>query len=200
MKRVFAILLLSCFAAACSEDDDILPQQQERITSYLTTTHAPRLVAEGDVDAGSQQLYYTASGNTVFRYIENMYNPDRENRTEVTPSSVVTITFRAYVFNYQNIVTDGERVTMPYYSNDPLLEEAYVASGLTPLEWKFEPYVVNMSNTEILSGIRLALLGCREGDRAEAYMTYNMAYGDEIMNIVPKQSPLAFFFTVDKVE
>lgn len=201
MKRLFAILfVLPLVLAGCSQEDDILPQQQERIVSYLESTHSPRLVAEADVDAGSEQAYYTTMGNTVYRYIENAYNPDRLNRAEVTAASTATITFRAYVFDYTNIVTDGTSVTMPYYSNDPALEQVYIDSGLTPGEWKFLPLVVNMSDTNILNGVRLALLGCREGDRVEAYMTYNMGYGDDYMNVVPKESPLAFFFTVDKVQ
>ena len=46
--------------------------------------------------------------------------------------------------------------------------------------------------------VRFALC---EGDRVEAYMTYNMAYGDKTyLYFIPKESPVAVFFSVDKVE
>ena len=45
-----------------------------------------------------------------------------------------------------------------------------------------------------------ALLGCREGDAVEVYMTYNMAYGDDYFGIIPKESPIAWHFTVDAVD
>ena len=31
-------------------------------------------------------------------------------------------------------------------------------------------------------------------------MTYNMAYGDDYFGIIPKESPIAWFFTVDAVD
>lgn len=46
---------------------------------------------------------------------------------------------------------------------------------------------------DILNGLRHALLGCREGDIVEAYMTYNMAYGDKYVSTIPRESPVAWF-------
>lgn len=111
--------------------------------------------------------------------------------------STVSITFRAYVFAFSNI-SDS---TFPFWSNDPLLESAYEGWGLTVADgvWTFEPLVLQMDG-DILKGLRLALLGCREGDDVEVYMTYNMAYGDGLFSTIPLQSPVAWFFTVDAVE
>lgn len=197
MKSVFC-LLLSCslLFCSCKEDDDVLPQQQQRIVSFLTSSHSPRLVAAEDLEEESQLAFYTTLGHSVYRYIESWYNPDRANWPEVTATSKITITFRAYVFNYTGI-TDS---TMPYFSNDPLLERAYYEAGLTPGAWTFEPLALDMASSDIIKGLRLALLGCRRGDSVEAYMTYNMAYGDDKFGIIPLQSPIAVFFTVDSVE
>ena len=146
-------------------------------------------------------------GNAVYRYIDGYYNPDRASRAEVSEESKVTITFRAYRFNFTNIVVDGKSITMPYYTNDPLLKELFFTSieeggaGLTPGAWSFEPLVIDLKSDPLLSGLRLALIGCRERDRVEAFMTYNMAYGDDIQfNIIEKEQPIAIFFTIDKVE
>lgn len=198
MKKLSAILLALplVLCGACSEEEETLPQQRERIVSYLTSTHSPTLVAESAVDTESQQAFYTTSGNTVYRYIDNYYDPARPGRTEVTASSKVTITFRAYVFNFANI-TDS---TFPFYSNDPLLKSAYEEMELTSGAWSFEPLQIDMRSGNIIKGLRLALLGCRQGDEVEAYMTYNMAYGDTNFSTIERESPLAWFFTVDAVE
>lgn len=203
MNRLFAMLcVLPLLAAGCSQEEGILPKQKQQTVSFLTSSHTPRLVAEADADPESQTPYYTTAGNTVYRYITDVYNPDREEWPEVTSSSKVTITFSAYVFNYTTILTEGQTLTLPYYTNDPDLEQWMYSQnvGLTPGAWPFEPYTVDMRNPGIIKGLYLALLGCREGDYVEAYMTYNMAYGDPYMYAVPKESPVAYFFTVDKVE
>lgn len=206
MKNRHTVLLFLCgaaaalLAAACSNEEDILPEQQSQTVRFLTSTHAPRLVAADASDEESQQPFYTTAGNTVYRYIEDYYNPDRAQRAEVNERSVVTITFRMYRFTYSNITTSGSSVTMPFYSNDPLLKEAYQNAGLTPGAWDFTPYEIDMARGGIINGLRLALLGCRRGDRVEAYMTYNMAYGSDHLGIIERESPIAIFFTVDSVE
>ena len=51
MKRLSAILLALplVLCGACSEEEETLPQQRERIVSYLTATHSPTLVDESEV-------------------------------------------------------------------------------------------------------------------------------------------------------
>ena len=45
MKKTYALFVaLPLLFAACGEDEDILSQQQQRIVSFLTSTHTPRLV------------------------------------------------------------------------------------------------------------------------------------------------------------
>lgn len=203
MRKLAIIAAALLLVGACSkEDEDLLPDQQKKMTSYLTSTHSPRLVAETEVESGTETPYYTELGETVYRYIEGAFNPDRQSRTEVTESSKVTITFRAYLFEFRNIKTEGSSITMPYYTNDPLLEEALYSAnvGLTPGAWSFEPLVIDLERDPLIEGLRLALIGCRERDRVEAYMTFNMAYGDHFLNIIEKNQPIAYFFTVDAVE
>ena len=118
---IFAALVL---LAGCSDEEDILPTQKTKIVSYLTGTHSPKLVAYEELEEGSDEPYFTTSGNAVYRYIAGINNPDRVNWTEVTRTSKVTVTFSAYVFTFANIVTPATsttNLTMPYYSNDPVL-------------------------------------------------------------------------------
>lgn len=202
MIKSFALSLALCvLLCGCSQEEDVLPNQRQRMVSYLQSTHSPKLVPLSGLVGGEELPFYTTSGNTVYRYISNVYDPERVNRPEVGSSSTVTITFRAYQFAYSNIVTSGTTVTMPYYTNDPALYDAFASiEGFNPEHWNFGPLRIDLRSDNILKGLRLALLGCREGDEVEAYMTYNMAYGDENFSIIPRETPIAVFFTVNTVE
>ena len=170
--------------ARAEGEDSLFPDRDAR----------PRLVAEENLEEGSNQPYYTVSGDAVYRYITDIYNPDRVNWPEVTPTSTVKITFRAYVFTYANIVTTGSENnwTVPYYTNDASLKSFLEGRGLNTEWWTFEPLTVDMRHPGIIKGMADALLGCREGDAVEVYMTYNMAYGDDYFGIIPKESPIAW--------
>lgn len=197
MKRLIILLgvALPVLFCSCSDEKDILPEQREKLVSYLEKTHSPALIPEASVGEDGQLPFYTTAGSTVYRHIVNYYRPNREGSPEVTASSKVTITFRAYVFSYSNI-TDS---TFPFYSNDPLLQAAYEDLGLTPGAWSFEPRTIDM-RSDILKGLRHALLGCREGDDVESYMTYNEAFGDKFFTTIPRESPVAWYFKVESVE
>lgn len=200
MKRLTILLLIAGCAVlgSCSKEQDLLAEQRQKLVSYLESTHSPQLVPESEVGEDEQLAFYTVEGgNSVYRYIDGYYDPERISRPEVTPTSKVTIVFRAYVFSYTNI-TDS---TFPFYSNDAALKSAYEDLGLTVEDgvWTFEPLTVEM-NGGILKGIYYALLGCRERDYVEAYMTYDVAFGDKYFSTVPRESPIAFFFTVQSVE
>lgn len=189
-----ALLLL----AGCSQEEETLPNQRNSIVSFLTSTHAPQLISEEAVAESPDENppFYTAKGNTVYRYISNYYDSGRASRAEVKSGSRVSITFRAYVFSMRNI-TDSD---MPFFTNDPDLEQALYEAGLTPGVWKFEPMELTLGQSEIIKGLELALLGCRQGDEVECYMTYNMAYGDTNFATIPRESAIAIFFTVNGVD
>lgn len=59
---------------------------------------------------------------------------------------------------------------------------------------------LTLGQSGIIKGLELALLGCRQGDEVECYMTYNMAYGDTNFATIPRESAVAIFFTVNGVD
>lgn len=198
MKKTYALFAaVSLLFAACGDDEDILSQQQQRIVSFLTSTHTPRLVSEAELEEDSQLPFYTLPERGVYRYISSYYNPERATWPEVTPSSKVSVTFRMYEFRYAAI-TDS---TVPFFTNDPMLEARfYNQLGLTPGVWSFEPATFDLAAGRILNGWRAALIGCRGGDDVEVYLTSDRAYGDENFAVVPKNNPVAVTFTIDRVE
>ncbi len=199
MRKFLYILLVLPLLGSCSDKEDVLPQQRTKIESYLSGSHRPQLVPESEVPAdelASTSNYYTQFGDAVYRYIANINDPDRVNRAEITATSRAVITFRMYVFSYANIPD----TQLPDYTNDATLKLAYGNAGMDVIYWPFVPYVVDMSRTDILKGLRKALMGCHEGDVVEVYMTYNMAYGDGLFSIIPEQSPVYFYITIDTVE
>ena len=44
-----------------------------------------------------------------------------------------------------------------------------------------------------------SLIGCREGDKVEAYMTLDAAYGDDVVGVVPLQSAVVWYYTIESV-
>lgn len=192
--RFCAVALVAALLCGCSDEDTQLDQYSRMIT-YLESTHSPALVPESEADAEARQPFYTAFGNSVFRYIDGYYaDPDRPSYAEVTATSLVDITYRAYVFNFANVPVKQ----LPVQTNDPLLEQAMYAAGLTPGEWSFAPLRIDM-RSHILKGLRTALMGCREGDQVEIYMTYDAAYGDGNFGIVPSKSPVYFRVVINSV-
>lgn len=205
MKRFFTILFLALpligLWCGCTDGEDVLSTQQSQIRSFLESKHTPRLISEAASEESLDENppFYSMAGDTVYRYIRNYYAEGRDALPQVEYGDMVQLTFRMYQFLNTEIVFYGSSVTMPYYSNDPRLEEAFMQSGLTPGSWSFDPLMVELGRTEILKGFELALVGCRERDTVEVYMTYNMAYGDKPIGTLPEKSPVAIFFTVDGV-
>jgi len=205
MKRFRYILLAAALAAGafctgCGEDEDILPNQQRQIVSFLTGQLKLRTEEEA-FDPASEMVnppFYTVSGGTVYRYITNYYDADRSERQEVLWGSTVYLTLSVYEFDYR-LITEQ---TVPLYSNDPARKALLEDKGLTPTYWDFtNPYCVKLGETATIKGLESALVGCRQGDIVEIYMTYTMAYGaDDWLYAVEPESPLAIHFAVDMVE
>lgn len=205
------------FAAvvSCSDDEDILPQQQEKIVSYLTNSHTPRLLSEQDAaeSLDNDPPYYSAFGNTAYRYIADVYNSERPARPEVVEGSLIDVTFELYDFSGYQTPRQADCV----YSNDTVVINRLVGLGLNPRYWvecdaDGEPVIdedgqyvpkaltLRIGDGAVLSGLHEAFIGCREQDKVEIYMTYNQAYGEKlIVGLIPKESPVAFFCTINKV-
>lgn len=178
----------------CENDVDMLTKQKDAIVSYLTSSR--RMVAYEEVGSviENNPAFYNAFGQSVYRHITNYYEPDREQWTEVTPSSVLDINFCAYIFS-------GSEPSLQnlYWSNIPAVISAFEANNshqYDNLIWAEEPLTVRLGRGEIIRGLEEALVGCRDQDSVQVYMTSEAAYGKQIIGSVPKNSSVAWYVKI----
>ena len=52
------------------------------------------------------------------------------------------------------------------------------------LDWSKEPLQITLGTTSILAGLEHTLPGCHEADSVQVFMTSNLAYGENAINVV----------------
>ena len=203
MKRYFNIFIAAVAVAmmlcGCTKDENKLNTQQTSTVRFLVSTHKPRLMSEEAAreSLDNNPLYYTVYNNETYRYIATMYDEGRDSWTEIDEGDKVSIYFTAYVFTYSSITSS----TMPYWSNRAEVIEALgrTGGGLNPEYWSIEPLVLRAGSSDVLRGVSQSLVGCREGDEVEVYMTYPAAYGKGSVGTIPDSTPVAWLFTIVNV-
>ncbi len=199
VREINILVLALSLACACSSDDwDTLEDQREDIVEFLTEDHDPLLIAESDLEDQLEDdlPFYSTFSNTAYRYIEDYYNEDRLLKTEATKGDTLELTFWCYDFS--SFVAPSDSYL--YYTNDPSYESALAEAGLNTEYWSFEPLKIVLGDGDILNAIETSLLGCREGDKVEIYLTYNIAYGSNWIGVTTLESPIAFVCTIDSIE
>ena len=205
MKRLYNVAVLvvvalaAAFVVSCSnENDSVLTNQQSKIASYLTSSHQPRLIPESQVSESldSEPQFYTQWGLDIYRYIATYYDEGRDEWQEVTSRSTIEIVYTAYVFPNAK-----PTIANMYATNDPDSIAELEKLGLnTEYEWTTDPMVVTLGKEEILPGLETALVGCREGDSVEIYLTYDEAYGKHYVGMVPAKSAVVWFIDIVDVK
>lgn len=196
-----SLVLVGVSLLSCSNEDEYNTDQRESIVTFLEGSHTPTLISYEDVLTSVEQdpEFYTEFVNSSYRYIRDYYSSSRDSKSTVTSKSTITITF--WIYDFSSYSQPNELTTMPLYTNDSTLESALEDSGLNTTHWDFEPYTVKLSSEDsIIIGAREALIGCKEEDFVEIYMTYNTAYDNTLIGTVEEYTPIAMFCQIDKVE
>lgn len=195
MMAVFAAMCLA-LAVGCSDDDEQITSQRSDIVRFLTSTHVPRLVAEEDKESSleAEPPFYEKLNQDLYRYVANYYDSNRSSRTMVDKGDQVSLTYTAYIFK-----GGMPRVDNVYISNDTAVISQLKQAGLNAEYWSAEPLVVTLGESNIIKGVSQSLVGCRQGDQVEVYMTFEEAYEDKVVGIVPHKSAVAWFYTIDAV-
>ena len=190
-----AILCLM-LAVVCADSDDIADTQRTNIERYLTSSHVPRLINVTEVENSLERnpAFYERIDYSIYRYIATYYDAGRVSKPAIKQGDEVTITFTAYVFT-------GSVPTLAsvYMTNDQSVINALGQMGLNTDYWEAEPLTIKIGQTNIIKGVTTSLIGCREGDVVEAYMTLDAAYDNKVVGVVPKGSSVAWFYTIDSV-
>lgn len=195
MMAVFAAMCLA-LAVGCSDEDEQISSQRSDIVRFLTSTHVPRLVAEEDKESSleAEPPFYEKLNQDLYRYVANYYDSNRSSRTMVDKGDQVSLTYTAYIFR-----GGMPRVDNVYISNDTAVISQLKQAGLNAEYWSAEPLVVTLGESNIIKGVSQSLVGCRQGDQVEVYMTFEEAYEDKVVGIVPHKSAVAWFYTIDAV-
>ena len=193
----FVVAASLLFSVACGDEAvDVAETQRNSIVSYLTSSHSPRLINKKDMGQALEKNppFYEQVEYNTFRYIDDYYNPERESRVQVVEGDEVELTFTAYIFSGSK-----PAVSAIYLTNDQVQIDALQNTGLNVEYWKAEPLRVKIGQTNIIKGVEVSLIGCREGDSVEVYMTLDAAYGDDVVGVVPLESSVVWYYTIDKV-
>ena len=204
MKRLIYIIAALVLAAGCEkEGEDITLTQLQRIESFLTSSHSPRLISYDNLDEymddNNDPQFYMTFGRAAYRYIVNYYDAGRNSRTEVKRGSKISVTYSAYDFTSYR--TPG--IQELFATNDPQMEEALYDDGVTmegnPF-YQFTPLVLTVGAGEVIAGVDAALEGCRVGDEVEIYCTGSMAYGSRLVETLAKDTPQYWHIVINGTE
>jgi hypothetical protein len=198
--RLIISLLVTAAAmlgVGCNNDEKSIESQRTYIERYLTSSHNPRLIAKEDIENSPEYnpAFYERFGMDTYRYIATYYDSGRNERTEVIMGSEIEIRYTAYKFAGRKPSTSAI-----YMTNDPEQIAELVEDGLNADYWSEEPMKIKLGTTKIIKGLEISLLGCREGDIAEVYMTQPASYDNKDMGIVEKSSAIMWEYTILSVK
>lgn len=192
---IAVIVAAALIGVGCSnENDNTLTSQQTNIANYLKSSHQPRLIPESELSSSLDEKpeYYVQWGLDLYRYIATMYEEGRDSKAEVAMGNTLSLRYSAYIFTNRTPAIDAL-----YATNDETMIAQLESAGLnTSYEWTTDPYVITLGTSEIVQGLETALVGCREGDTVEIYMTYEQAYGKDYIGMVPSKSAVVWYIDI----
>ena len=196
MFRWLMAMVLVVILAGCNNEEDTIDSQRQTIVRYLTSSHDPRLIAKADIENSLeyQPHFYEQLDYNVYRYIATYYDQGRDQRPEVKPGDRVQLTYMGYRFS-----GSAPTVRDVYSTNDKGVLSQLEEAGLNVKYWSTEPLTINFGASSIIKGVELSLSGCRLGDVVEVYMTYDAAYDKNMVGVIPKESSVAWIYTIDKI-
>ena len=193
MKKFLIILLALPILVGCKEEDSLLTQR-DQIEKFLTSSR--RMVAEQDLGNVIEEkpAFYTLFSRYAYRHIVNYYDAEREDRPVVEWGDRLELRFNAYTFSGSEPSNSNI-----YWSNIAEIIDILGDKSTDTLDWSTEPLSVTLGSTAILEGLEQVLPGCHEADSVQVFMTSNLAYGKNLIGVVPKNSMIAWYLKIEKV-
>ncbi len=196
MIKWFVAAISVVLLAGCNDEEDAVGSQRQNIVRYLTSSHEPRLIAESDVENSLefQPPFYEQVDYNVYRYIATYYDEGRDARQEVKWGDQVQLTYVGYRFTGSQ-----PQLNTVYTTNDESVLAQLKETGLNIDYWNTEPLTIILGRSDIIKGVEISLQGCHLGDLVEVYMTYEAAYDKNVVGVLPKESSIAWIYTIDKI-
>lgn len=195
IKYLMAIVMMMV-SVGCNNEEEAVDSQRQNIIRFLTSTHEPRLISQSEIENSleSEPPFYERLDYNVYRYIATYYDPERDSRKEIKWGDKVELTYVGFRFT-------GSKFTLGdvYSTNDESTLAQLEEAGLDGQYWAAEPLLIVFGQGNIIKGVETSLNGCREGDVVEVYMTYEAAYDKHVVGVVPKDSAIAWIYSIDKV-
>lgn len=195
IKCLMAIIMV-VVGVGCNNEEDAVDSQRQNIIRFLTSTHEPRLISQSEVEGSleSDPPFYERLDYNVYRYIATYYDQGRSSRKEIKWGDKVELTYVGFRFT-------GSKFNLGdvYSTNDESILAQLEEAGLDGQYWATEPLSIVFGQSNIIKGVETSLNGCREGDVVEVYMTYEAAYDKNVVGIMPKESAIAWIYSIDKV-
>lgn len=195
IKYLMAIVMMMV-SVGCNNEEEAVDSQRQNIIRFLTSTHEPRLISQSEIENSleSEPPFYERLDYNVYRYIATYYDPERDSRKEIKWGDKVELTYVGFRFT-------GSKFTLGdvYSTNDESTLAQLEEAGLDGQYWATEPLLIVFGQGNIIKGVETSLNGCREGDVVEVYMTYEAAYDKHVVGVVPKDSAIAWIYSIDKV-
>lgn len=193
MKKFLTILLFLPLLVGCKDENTLLTER-DKIEKYLTSSR--RMVEESELDSVIEEhpAFYNVFGRYAYRHIVNYYDADRESHPQVAWGDRLELRFTAYVFSGSE-----PNASAIYWSNVPEVVEQLGGKSGNTLDWSTEPLIVDLGSSKLLEGLERTLPGCYEADSVQVFMTSNLAYGKELVGVVPKNSMVAWYMKILKV-
>ncbi len=197
MNRVCNLLLAAVFVVAlcgCDATEEENLDQRDDIISYLESSHIPKLISESAAKTSLDEnpAFYSTTGHTTFRYISTYYDTDRESKTTIKKGSKIEVTLSLYDFT--DMTTPSASTVL--ISNDAdVIDELIVLfeDRFTGEYWSSDPISLTVGDGSLFEGVENLLVGCKNEDIIEFYMTLDEAYGLSLLGVVTEQAPLALF-------
>ena len=213
MKKILTILFLLLFAMSCEKEDLVLSEREKIEVKYLQSTRGMVIAADTVNVIQENPPFYNVFGRYAYRHIVNYYDAERKSKLVVEWGDKIEIRFKAYIFSGSE---PSSNETSPsssaiYWSNVPeiiqALGEKTIPNGpgtsddvtINTLDWSTDPLTIHLGTTEIIEGLERTLPGCREADSVQVYISSNLAYGNHLMGVVPKNSMVAWYMKIEKV-
>ncbi len=192
-----ALFIIASIFTGCKKDQDENIDQSDDIVSYLESSHSPILVSESALSSLDEdvvdQPFYTRYGTYAYRYISTYYDAERNQQPQVQSGSTIKLTYSFFEFT-----GSSNSSTLPLQTNNPSYEQDLIDAGLNMTYQNLTPKSIVIGG-DILSSLHDGLVGCRQGDIIELYMTYEMAYGESIIGFISKGSSIEVHCTIEEV-